>query len=144
MNYSCVAQNCMFNKIRTVSRYITNVYTGALRDIGITPVQFSMLTVIQILKEGNINDLSSALNMDRTTLNRNLKPLIREEIIYVNESNDKRERRITITKKGEEIYEIGYIKWQKVQDEFKVSIGEDNWLELNEVLEKINKIVSKN
>jgi len=141
--YYNVAHNCLFAKTRTVSRYVTNIYAKSLKKIGVTPVQYSMLTAIQILKDGNINDLSSALKMDRTTINRNLKPLVRDGFVYVNDSDDKREKRVTITKEGEEIYKVGYTEWQKAQDEFKASIGVSDWNELNEVLDDIIKIIAK-
>lgn len=142
-NYYEVAHNCLFAKTRTVSRYVTNFYAKALKDVGVTPVQYSMLTAIQILKQGNINDLSSALKMDRTTINRNLKPLVRDGYVYIHESDDKRERRITITKKGEEIYNTGYKAWEKVQEELKCTLGEENWDDLNAVLGKVIKVIAQ-
>ena len=141
--YYNVAENCLFSKTRTVSRYVTNHYTNALKEVGVTPVQYSMLTAVQILKQGNINDLSSALNMDRTTINRNLKPLVRDGYVNVNESDDKRERRITITKEGEELYQKGYIEWEKAQKELRDNIGKESWDEINSVLEKIIKVIAK-
>ncbi len=141
--YYDVAQNCLFSKTRTVSRYVTNLYTKALKEIGVTPVQYSMLTAIQILREGNINELSSALKMDRTTINRNLKPLLRDGHVYVNESKDKRERVVSITKEGEEIYDKGYKEWQKAQEELRAEIGEENWSELNAVLDSVIKVIAE-
>lgn len=141
--YYDVAQNCLFAKTRTVSRYVTNLYTKALKEIGVTPVQYSMLTAIQVLKEANINDLSSALKMDRTTINRNLKPLIRDGLVYMNESSDRRERLVSITKEGEELYEKGYEDWKKVQSEFKEILGEKNWDEMNDVLDNVIKVIAE-
>ena len=141
--YYDVAQNCLFAKTRTVSRFVTNIYTKALKDIGVTPVQYSMLTAMQCLNEANINDLSSALKMDRTTINRNLKPLIRDGLVYVNESDDKRERIVSITKEGEEIYKRGYINWKKAQNEMKEILSEEYWVEMNKVLDKVIKKIAK-
>ena len=137
-----VAKNCLFSKTRTVSRYITNLYTQALKEVGVTPVQYSMLTAIQILKEGNINDLSSALKMDRTTINRNLKPLIREGFVFINESSDKRERRIIITKEGETIYQKGYINWQQAQCDFQNILREEKRDEMSNLLDEIIKTIA--
>ena len=138
-----VAHNCLFGKTRTVSRYVTNLYAKALKEVGLTPVQYSMMTAILILRRGNINDLSSALKMDRTTINRNLKPLVRDGYISINESDDKRERRITITKEGEEVYNRGYIEWQKAQSEFEESIGKENYEQLSSVLDSVIKVIAQ-
>ena len=138
-----VAKNCLFSKTRTVSRYITNLYTQALKEVGLTPVQYSMLTAIQILKESNINDLSSALHMDRTTINRNLKPLIREGLVFMNESSDRRVRLITITDEGEALYKKGYVSWEKAQCEFQNILGEEKRDEMSNLLDEIIKTIAK-
>jgi len=38
--YYNVADKCLFSKTKTVSRYVTNLYTQALKDVGVTPVQY--------------------------------------------------------------------------------------------------------
>jgi len=136
-----VAKNCLFAKTRTVSRYITNLYTQALKEVSMTPVQYSMLTAIQILEEANINDLSSALKMDRTTINRNLKPLIREGLVFMNESSDKRERLISITNEGKELYQKGYKNWKQAQCDFQNILGEEKRDEMSKLLDDIIKTI---
>ena len=138
-----VAKNCLFSKTRTVSRYITNLYTQALKEVGLTPVQYSMLTAIQILKESNINDLSSALHMDRTTINRNLKPLIREGLVFMNESSDRRVRLIRITDEGEAVYKKGYASWKQAQCEFQNILGEEKRNEMSELLDEVIAVIAK-
>jgi DNA-binding MarR family transcriptional regulator len=138
-----VAKNCLFAKTRTVSRYITNLYTQALKEVNMTPVQYSMLTAIQILEESNINDLSTALKMDRTTINRNLKPLIREGLVFMNESSDKRERLISITDEGRELYQKGYENWKQAQCEFQNILGEEKRDEMSNLLDEIIKTIAK-
>lgn len=132
-----VAQTCMFNKTRTISRYVTNLYTNALKDIGVTPVQFSILTAVQLIPNANVNHLSSALMMDRTTLNRNLKPLLRDRYIDIQESTDRRERKISITPEGQEVYEKGYEKWEEAQRELEEVIGTEDWLAMNSLFDTI-------
>ena len=141
--FNDVAEHCLFAKTRTVSRYITNRYTKALKEINITPVQYSMLTAILILKQSNINELSSTLKIDRTTINRNLKPLIRDGLVYRDESSDKRERIIGISSQGEKTYEKGYENWKLVQKELKETLVSDLWNELNGALDKVIQVIAK-
>jgi len=138
-----VAQNCLFRKVRTISRYVTNLYAKVLKDIGLTPVQYSMMTAIEILKEPNMNAFSKATAMDRTTINRNLKPLIRDGIVRVVESEDKRERIVSLTENGKKIYIRGYENWKKAQHELEEKIGKKNWDNLNLVLDDAISIVSQ-
>ncbi len=132
-----VAQTCMFNKTRAISRYVTNLYANALKDVGVTPVQFSMLTAVQLISNANVNNLSNALMMDRTTLNRNLKPLVRDGFIDIQESTDRRERKISITQEGKEVYEKGYKKWEEAQRELEEVIGTEDWLTMNSLFDTI-------
>ncbi|CAA6799522.1 MAG: Unknown protein [uncultured Sulfurovum sp.] len=138
-----VAKNCLFSKTRTVSRYITNLYTDGLKEVGLTPVQYSMLTAIQVLEEANINGLASALKMDRTTINRNLKPLVRDGLVFINESIDRRERLISITKEGIELYQKGYASWQKAQSDFKDILGEEKRDEMTKLLDEVIAVIGK-
>ncbi len=135
--YEEVAQNCMFAKLRHVSRFVTNIYTKELKAVGLTPVQYSMMTAIKILDSANINTLSDALNMDRTTINRNLKPLIREDIVYMGEREDKREKTVSLSEKGEGIYKRAYEKWKRAQDNLEKQIGKESWDALNSVLDDV-------
>ena len=135
--YEEVAQNCMFAKLRQVSRYVTNIYAKELKSVGLTPVQYSMMTAIKILENANINALSDGLNMDRTTINRNLKPLIREDIVYMGEKEDKRVKTASLSIKGEEIYARAYKKWKIAQDELENRIGKDSWNTMNNVLDDV-------
>lgn len=138
-----VAENCLFAKTRTVSRYITNLYTDGLKEIGLTPVQYSMLTAIQVLVEANMNDLSRALKMDRTTINRNLKPLVRDGLVFINESSDRRERLISITKEGRELYQKGYASWQKAQSDFTNILGEEKRDEMTKLLDEVIAVIGQ-
>jgi len=135
--YEEVAHDCMFAKLRHVSRYVTTVYTKELKNVGLTPVQSSMMTAIKLLENANINTLSDALNMDRTTINRNLKPLIRDEIVYMGEGEDKREKTVSLSNKGEDIYNRGYENWKIAQAKLQEKIGKDTWVKMSSVLDEV-------
>ena len=129
----------MFNKLRQVSRHVTSIYVKSLKSVGVTPIQYSMMKAIKVLKSANINVLSDAIKMDRTTLNRNLKPLIRDGIVNIGCFEDRREKLVSLTKKGEEIYEKGYDKWKEAQNELENEIGRENWDSMNTLLDDIVK-----
>lgn len=139
MNCNEISKNCMFNKLRQVSRHVTSIYVKSLKSVGVTPIQYSMMTAIKVLKSANINVLSDAIKMDRTTLNRNLKPLIRDGIVNIGCFEDRREKLVSLTKKGEEIYEKGYDKWKEAQNELENEIGRENWDSMNTLLDDIVK-----
>ena len=132
-----VASNCAFGKIRLVSRFVTNLYADALKEGGITPVQFSMMTAIKILDGANVNALSDAIKMDRTTINRNLKPLVRDGYVIVNESSDRRERIIALSEEGMAVFEQGYGRWKEAQRDLETLLGEETWEALHTLLDTV-------
>jgi len=138
-SYEEASNDCMFAKLRHVSRYVTTIYAKELKIVGLTPVQYSMMTAIGILENPNINTLSEGLNMDRTTINRNLKPLIREEIVYMGEKEDKREKTVALTTKGEDIYSRAFNQWKIAQVKLEKQIGVESWQTMNSVLDDVIK-----
>ena len=67
---------CTCFKLRRLTRRVTAVYDRALAAAGIRVTQYSVLGHVRRLKGASISELADALDMDRTTLTRNLKPLL--------------------------------------------------------------------
>jgi DNA-binding MarR family transcriptional regulator len=60
--------------------------------------------------------LADLLGLERTTLTRNLRPLIRDGFVRVDEGEDRRVRKVAITPAGEEAARRAYPFWKKAQD----------------------------
>jgi DNA-binding MarR family transcriptional regulator len=63
--------------------------------------------------------LAAFLSLERTTLTRNLKPLLRDGLVALREEKDGRVRAIAITEKGETTARNAYPLWKKAQDSAK-------------------------
>lgn len=133
-----VAENCLFRKVRILSRDVESRYTNSMKELGITPAQFTLMTAIRFLKDPNINALSQATKTDRTTINRNLKPLVKEGLVTFQESNDRRNKVITMLPHGDEIYDKVYQAWEEAQSTFKEQLGDELWDKLKNVLDEVN------
>ena len=73
----------------------------ALRPLGLTNGQFSLLMSLNRPEAARIGDVSALLVMDRTTLTANLKPLERRGLVTVSvDDADKRSRRLKLTPAG--------------------------------------------
>ncbi|MGB5620503.1 MAG: helix-turn-helix domain-containing protein, partial [Desulfobacterales bacterium] len=73
-----VADTCMGIRVRRVSRVVGNHYDEHLKPVGLKGTQFTLLNAINLYPSSTISRLADLMLLDRTTLNRNLKPLERE------------------------------------------------------------------
>ena len=87
-------------RVRRSARVVGNYYDAHLKPIGLKGTQFTLLTAIYLYPSITIGQLAERLLLDRTTLNRNLKPLERQELIRSGPGEDQRTRTLELTPKG--------------------------------------------
>jgi DNA-binding MarR family transcriptional regulator len=96
-----VRDHCLCLHVQRAARALARRFDEALRPVGLTQGQFSLLMSLNRPEPPNIKDVASLLAMDRTTLTANLKPLARRGLVKVAvDKNDKRGRRLMLTAKG--------------------------------------------
>src|SRR5215475_2512483 len=66
---------CMCHKARMAARVVTRAYDDALRAMGLRATQISVLAAVGARGALSIKSLADTLQMERTTLTRNLRPL---------------------------------------------------------------------
>ena len=74
--------NCSAARLLRAARVLTRHYDEALRPAGITITQFGLLNVIKRAEPESISDIAGILDIDRTTLSRNLKPLEKANLVF--------------------------------------------------------------
>lgn len=76
--------------------------------------------------------------MDRTTLTRNLKPLIAAGLLSSQPGEDSRQRQVHITAKGTRRLQKAQPLWQQAQDEIEAIFGSAHIAALNQQLEALS------
>src|SRR5215216_4690522 len=76
-----VARACACANLRKAARAVTQVFDEALAPSGLRATQFTLLVTSRLMGESTINELAEKMAMDRTTLSRNLKPLLRSALL---------------------------------------------------------------
>ena len=61
--------------------------------------------------------------MDRTSLTRNLRPLLRDGYVEEDRGEDRRQRFLALTEAGRRIYREALPVWQAVQDRIEDRLG---------------------
>jgi DNA-binding MarR family transcriptional regulator len=118
---------CTCANIRKAARMVTQMYETALQQTGLKVGQVSMLAVLSNRGDMPLTSLAAALVMDRTTLTRNLKPMVRDELISVETEEDQRVRMVGLTDKGRKKIKQAYPLWVEVQSRLVDGLGSERW-----------------
>ncbi|PRY04096.1 MarR family winged helix-turn-helix transcriptional regulator [Paraburkholderia sp. BL25I1N1] len=120
-----IAQHCLLTRTRQISRVLTAIYDEALRPFGINASQFSLLVLIGELGPISRADLGRKNHHDRSTLTRNLQPLISQEWVFEDapESNG-RSRPLALTGQGKTLLRNAASAWSSAQARARSLVGE--------------------
>jgi DNA-binding MarR family transcriptional regulator len=120
-----VARACACANLRKAARAVTQVFDEALAPSGLRITQFTLLVTSRLTGESTINELAERMAMDRTTLSRNLKPLVRSGLLQMQPGEDGRTRLVRLSPAGEQALEEAYPLWQRAQEELFSALGEE-------------------
>jgi DNA-binding MarR family transcriptional regulator len=110
-----VAESCMGMRVRKAARVVANHYDKHLKPAGLKGTQFTLLNTIFLNPAANIGQLADTMGLDRTTLNRNLKPLERQGLIRSGSGKDPRTRTLKLSEEGTKILQNALPYWLEAQ-----------------------------
>ncbi len=119
--------NCTCFNLRKAARVMTQAYDDALKPSGLRSTQFTLLSVVADKGPIGVADLAKILASDRTTITRNLKPLIARKLLAAADGDDARRRPVEITKAGNQALQTALPLWQDIQTKTVADIGPDRW-----------------
>ena len=144
--YACILvvmknfEHCLNFEIRKANRVLSQVYDGYLQGCGLKTSQFSVLRAICFLNNKTTNtELQKILVLDQTSLSRALKPLLRDGIIQATTGVDRRQKELSLTTKGLDVYDQALSLWEQAQDYVSTRLGEKGQ---HELLKTVQSIVS--
>ena len=107
---------CMCLHVQRAARAVARRYDEAMRPVGLTNGQYSLMGVLLVKDAAPMRLVSAVLDMDRTTLTANLKPLERRGLVAVAvDETDRRSRLISITPAGRKLMAKAAPLWKKAQ-----------------------------
>ena len=111
---------CYCTSLRKASRRISQYYDGILTPIGLRATQYAILATLNQSPNIAINELAVRLDLDRTTTGKNLRPLQREGLIDVVQSeSDGRSRTVSMTSEGAARFRDATPLWRLAQKRFE-------------------------
>jgi DNA-binding MarR family transcriptional regulator len=131
---SDIYRSCVCLGVRRAARAVSRRYDEALRPVGITSGQFSLLSGLFGEAGLPLGSLADRMGMDRTTLNRNLKPLEEEGLIDSRAGEDARQRLLMLTPAGTARLEAALPLWAEAQSDSQLRLGPTSWQTLSNQL----------
>ncbi len=115
---------CTCFRLRKLTRTMSRLYDQHLAAVGLKTTQYSLLKNIA-RRSRPVSELADLLAIERTTLTRNLKPLVDARWVTLVAGADSRQRFVSITEAG--LAKIGAARaaWRTAQTELEDTLGID-------------------
>lgn len=138
-----MSNQCTCSKLRQLSRKITGIYDRHLLADELTVSQYSLLSRIGKYGPLGVIPLAHYMGLDRSTMSRNLKPLIAAGWIETVDLplemlTDKRSFGLRLSAEGKGKWRAAIPHWRQAQDEINAALGERAHRELVELIDRAN------
>lgn len=120
-----ISGRCLAVRTLSAARAINRRYDAALRPVGLTITQFTLLTAIAQTRPDSITEIAGRLSIERTSLTRGAKLLESSALIARNGETGTRKRALRITEKGLKLLREAYPLWEKAQLETEALVGDE-------------------
>jgi DNA-binding MarR family transcriptional regulator len=134
---------CACSLVRRTARKLSLFYDFLLAEVDLTITQYSLLATIARAGKIGHNALAANVGMERTTLTRNLRPLINAKWVATATGEDRRQHWLQLTAAGNRKLSRALPLWEKAQREFADQIGTESLRELSTILGLAESAVTK-
>ena len=113
-----VRDTCLCLHLQRAARVLARRFDEALRPLGLTSGQYSMMMALNQPAPPSIGAVASILCVDHTTMTAALKPLERRGLVTVSvDNNDRRSRRLKLTAAGRALLARAVPVWRRTHAE---------------------------
>ena len=114
-----IARECLVVRLRMLNRVVTNIYDDALRPLDVKASQLNILVVAARLGLARPADVCQRLQLDTSTLSRNVERMRARDWLEVVDDDDGRAQPFRLTAKGRRLLERAMPAWKKAQAKFQ-------------------------
>jgi DNA-binding MarR family transcriptional regulator len=114
---------CVCSHVRRLARKLSSFYDATLAPEELTITQYSLLANIARAGQLQHTALAERVGMERTTLTRNLHPLIRAGWLKIVPGLDRRQRWLQLTSTGKRKLMRSFPLWEQAQRKFISQFG---------------------
>ena len=132
-----ISKTCIAVRLRLLNRVITNFYDDALRPLGLKVSQLNILIVTARLGLARPAQVCEILQLDVSTLSRNVKPLQAHGWLEVVPEEDARVQPFRLTSQGRRLIEKAIPAWEKAQQQASELLGSEGIALLDKAAKKV-------
>ena len=138
-NIDTIARNCIAVRLRSLNRVITNFYDDALRPLGVKVSQLNILVVTAKLGLARPAQVCDFLQLDASTLSRNVERMRANGWLEVVPEEDARAQPFRLTPQGKRLIEKAFPAWEKAQRQAAELLGEQGANLLDKAARKLRE-----
>ena len=127
---------CSSFKLRQLSRRVSQHFDHIVSAAGLKTTQYSLLSHIVKLGPVRPGELAVQMEMDASTLTRNLRPLVDQGWAVVGAGADGRSRCVTITSAGRAKRVEAQREWKRAQTALNTRLGAGSVVRLHALIDK--------
>ncbi len=119
-----ISRTCIAVRLRLLNRVVTNLYDNALRPLGLKVSQLNILIVAARLGLARPAQVCEILQLDTSTLSRNVERMRVHGWLEVVPEEDARAQPFRLTPEGMRLIEKAVPAWEKAQRQASELLGE--------------------
>ena len=127
---------CSSFKLRQLSRRVSQHFDHIVGAAGLKTTQYSLLSHIGKLGPVRPGELAAVMEMDASTLTRNLRPLVDQGWVVVGAGADGRSRCVTLTAAGRAKRIEAQREWKRAQTALNTRLGAGSVARLHALIDE--------
>jgi len=136
-------QGCTNLRLRRLSRLVSRHYDAHVAASGLKTTQYSLLSHVLHLGPLRPVDLARAMNVEASTLTRNLKPMVAAGWLTQGDGPDARSRLIAVTDAGRAKRAEAQAHWRAAQLGLNDLLGVERVLALHALLDESLEVLQR-
>jgi DNA-binding MarR family transcriptional regulator len=132
-----IARTCIAVRLRLLNRVVTNLYDDALRPLGLKASQLNILVVTAKLDLARPVKVCDILQLDASTLSRNVERMRSRGWLEVVPGEDARAQPFRLTAEGKRLLERAVPAWEQAQQQAEELLGREGLALLNKAASKL-------
>jgi DNA-binding MarR family transcriptional regulator len=132
-----ISKTCIAVRLRLLNRVVTNYYDEALRPLGLKVSQLNILIVTARLGLARPTQVCEILQLDTSTLSRNVDRMQAHGWLEVVPNEDARTQPFRLTAQGKRLIEKAVPAWEEAQRQAKELLGDEGIALLDRATKKL-------
>lgn len=128
-------QGCTNLKIRQLDRMVTRHYDRHIAQTGLKNTQYALLSYVVKLGPIRPSDLAKRMQMEPSTLTRNMQPMVAQGWLKIGAGGDARSRLVEVTELGQLKQVEVQRAWKEAQLALNALLGVNRVAALHELLD---------